>query len=106
MMSRPSVYCHTDRAEALGCSLPLSLSLMVSGSLRGGQEYEECIVDSENAAEAASCSDMPSEAAAAPFDVFGAVSGFFNSFVPRSVDIDVEECIVDAENAAEAEACK
>ena len=71
------------------------------------REYEECIVDAENAAEIAACSDMSATPKPAAGNDFMATMGdFFKQFTKTPLDIDVEECVVDAENAAEAAACR
>ena len=74
------------------------------------REYEECVVDSENAEELAECNSMPSEPVkSAGFDMNSFASGvtnFFNRLTPQKLEIDIEECIVDAESAEERAACQ
>merc|ERR1719473_2482008 len=62
------------------------------------REYEECIVDAENAAEQSACMDMDMDSTPAPapagLDFMGEMRGFFARFNKKPLDYDVEECIV------------
>ena len=73
-------------------------------------QYEECVVDAENAAELAACMDGPvtqsGVAATAEPNPLEAIGAFFSRFMKRDLDVDVEQCIVDAENLDEINACK
>merc|ERR1711939_189391 len=70
------------------------------------REYEECVVDAENAAEIAACSDMRAEPSVYEENFLDSVTGFFTRMMAPKPEFDVEECIVQSENAAEAESCR